>query len=118
MTSLALQTALAIGVIFDLHMSGVALAAGERVTVYKFDGTRNCTDDSSIPVEEGLRELSALDIEVYDSGRGNFFRVAACCDCDAGTINYFEIGLDHLVKAEEKGFRECRAQECIKSRHR
>lgn len=78
---------------------------GQRVKVYKFDGSLQCGQGHKIPLDEMKKELG--DIRVYNQFNKNDGKMRIqVCGSPTGQCNVFEIDRESLDKALKMGFKE------------
>lgn len=78
---------------------------GERIYVYKYDGSLQCGRGKPVSPEVMAKELN--EIMIYSSRKKSDGRMhIQVCGYITGMANVFEINAKDLAKAESKGFKK------------
>ncbi|MBD3608917.1 MAG: hypothetical protein HUJ30_00015 [Gammaproteobacteria bacterium] len=83
-----------------------ACSPTEYVKIYKYDGSRQCEPNTSIPLELMAQELTRVGINVHCSQKSTdgMMRIMMC-GAATGSINIYQISETDLKKAVELGFK-------------
>lgn len=78
---------------------------GDRVYVYKADGTRHCDAAPGTPLDAMAQELARADVRVFAQRKAHDGREGiAICGNPTGSINVYEIAGSDLAKAFQLDF--------------
>jgi len=78
---------------------------GQKIRVYKYDGSKQCGIGKSMPLEDMQKELGS--IKVYSSANKNDGQMRVqLCGSPTGNANVYEIEKSDLEKAQKSGFKE------------
>lgn len=77
----------------------------DRVLVYKYDGSLQCSMGKPISPDTMSKELSGIAIFSASKKRDGLMHIQACGSI-TGMANVFEIPAEELKRAESKGFKK------------
>ncbi len=80
------------------------LAAGANVSVFKYDGSKQCDPKSGTKLTVMKKELKGIKVyKSFQQSDGNMY--ASVCGGATGLMNVYEIAEKDLNKAEKLGFK-------------
>jgi hypothetical protein len=78
---------------------------GQRVKVYKFDGSLQCNQGRQIPLDEMLKSLGGIKVYSSQNLSDGKMRIQLC-GSPTGKCNVYEIDRESLDTALKEGFKE------------
>ncbi|MFN7455414.1 MAG: hypothetical protein ACK5RO_12230 [Pseudobdellovibrionaceae bacterium] len=83
----------------------VVVAQGDRVRVFKYDGSKQCSLGEVIPLEKMKAELKEIQVFKAESKSDGLMHLTVCGG-STGRAHVFEINKTQLEAAKKLGFRE------------
>ena len=82
-----------------------ASTALDRVKVYKYDGTLQCSQGAKIPLDQMQKELKNITVHSSENKNDGLMHIQVCAS-PTGMANVYEIDKTQLAAAKKLGFKE------------